>query len=64
MARKINGAVCCISDDDWQTQRDLETLMEAERIEKDPKRLAKAKQLAKQRMMDAARIASEGKDES
>ena len=50
-------------EDDWQTQRDLETLMECERIEKDPKRLAKAQALAKKRLLDLAAVASEGKDD-
>lgn len=51
-------------EDDWQTQRDLETLMECERIEKDPKRLAKAQALAKKRLLDLASVAAEGKDAS
>ena len=50
-------------EDDWQTQRDLETLMECERIEKDPKRLAKAQALAKKRLLDLAAVASEGSDD-
>lgn len=48
---------------DWQTERDLETLIECEKIEKDPKRLAKAQALAKKRMMDMAAVAAEGKDD-
>lgn len=51
-------------EDDWQTQRDLETLMEAERIEKDAKRLAKAQALAKKRLMSLAAVAAEGSDDS
>jgi hypothetical protein len=49
---------------DWQVERDLETLIECERIEKDPKRLAKVQELAKKRLLDMAAVASEGKDES
>lgn len=59
MAKTIN-----VPSDDWRVESDLNTMIEAEKIEKDPKRLAKVRALAKQRMMDAAAIASEGKDES
>lgn len=59
MAKAIN-----VTSDDWRVESDLNTMIEAEKIEKDPKRLAKVRALAKQRMMDAAAIASEGKDES
>ena len=52
------------SEEDWQTESDLRTMIECEKIEKDPKRLAKVQALAKQRMMDMATIASEGKDDS
>jgi len=51
-------------DEDWQAESDLRTLMECEKIENDPKRLAKVQALAKKRMMDMASIASEGKDAS
>lgn len=64
MAKKRESSVRTLSDSDWEAQRDLETLIEAERIEKDPKRLAKARALAKQRLLDIASVASEGKDES
>lgn len=59
MAKAIN-----VPNEDWRVESDLNTMIEAEKIEKDPKRLAKVRALAKQRMMDAAAIASEGKDES
>lgn len=51
-------------EDDWQTESDLRTLMEAEKIEKDPKRFEKAKALAKKKLLECASIASEGSDES
>lgn len=63
MAKKEKGVIA-ISDDDWQVRRDLETMIECEKIEKDPKRLAKVKALAKQNLLDMASIATEGKDES
>lgn len=47
-------------EDSWRTERDLDTLMEAEKIEKDPKRLAAARKLAKERLMSLAGVASEG----
>ena len=49
----------------WRAERDLETLMECERIEQDPKRLKAAKALAKERMKDLEMIKGESsKDES
>ena len=60
---KANMISATKSEDDWQTQRDLETLMECERIEKDPKRLAKAQAMAKKKLLDLAAVASEGKDD-
>ena len=47
-------------EDDYQCQRDLECLLECERIEADPKRLAKVQAMAKKRMLDMAKVASEG----
>lgn len=44
---------------DWQTEDDLRTLMRAKEIEKDPKRLAAARALAKEKMMQAASVASD-----
>ena len=44
-------------DHDWQTESDLRTLTEAEEIKKDKKRLAKAKELAKKKLMDMAAVA-------
>ena len=53
------------AEDDWQTESDLRTLMEAEKIEKDPKRFSKAQELAKKKLLEIAAVASEsGKDES
>lgn len=51
-------------DAEWQAECDLRTLIECEKIEKDPKRLKAAQELAKKRMMEVAAVASEGKDES
>lgn len=55
-----NAIASIKSEDDWQVESDLRTLIECEKIEKDAKRLAKAQALAKQRMMDMAAVAAEG----
>ena len=48
-----------IKVEDRQTEDDLRTLMRAREIEKDPKRLAAARALAKEKMMQAASVASD-----
>jgi predicted PhzF superfamily epimerase YddE/YHI9 len=60
MAKKSGTVSMTKSEDDWQTESDLRTLMEAETIEKDPKRLAKVQALAKKKLLDLAAVASEG----
>lgn len=63
--KSSNSAIAISSDDEWQIEQDLRTLIEAEKIEADPKRVAKARALAKKRMMEVAKVASEsGEDES
>ena len=62
MAKSKNTAMA-IADEDWQVESDLRTMIECEKIEKDPKRLAKVQALAKKRMMDMAAVASEGSDD-
>lgn len=59
MAKSID-----VPSEDWRVESDLSTLIEAERIEKDPKRMAKVQALAKQKMLETATIAAEGKDKS
>lgn len=46
-----------VPDHDWQTESDLRTLTEAEEIRKDKKRFAKAKELAKKKLLDMAAVA-------
>lgn len=60
----MNGISMRKQDDQWRAERDLDCLMECEKIEKDPKRLAAAQKLAKDRLMALAGVASEGKDAS
>ena len=64
MAKKRVNLVTSVAETDWRTESELSTLMEAEKIEKDPKRLAAAQKLAKYKLLPLAAIASEGKDES
>ena len=64
MAKKRVNLATAESESDWRTESDLSTLMEAERIEKDPKRLAAVQKLAKSKLLPLAAIASEGKDAS
>jgi len=65
MAKAKGNTIASIrGEDDWQAESDLRTMIECEKIEADPKRLAKVKAMAKARMMDMASIATEGKDGS
>lgn len=52
-----------MAEDDWQTESDLRTMLDAEKIEKDPKRLAKVRALAKKKMLEVAKVASETETE-
>lgn len=47
------------SEDDWQTESDMRTLMECKKIESDPKRLAKVRALARKRLEEAALVIGE-----
>lgn len=56
--KKMNTAA--ISDDNrWRAESDLSTLMEAEKIKSDPKRIAAAQAVAKEKMMAVAKVAAE-----
>jgi hypothetical protein len=59
---KANTVAMRSSEDDWQVESDLRTMMECEKIERDPKRLAAVQRLAKSKLIDLAGIAAEGKD--
>lgn len=41
----------------WQSEHDMRVLIEAEQIKRDPKRLARARQLAKQQLSDLQKAA-------
>lgn len=62
MAKKSGGIELSV-EKDWQAESDLRTMLECEIIEKDPKRIKAVRALAKQKMLDMAGIASEGKDD-
>lgn len=47
------------SERDWQAQYDCETLMRAEEIKADKKRLAAAQKYANEKLKQIARVASE-----
>lgn len=54
----MSKAVAVSSDDQkWKVESDLRSLAEAAEINKDPKRLAAARALAKEKIDDLAKIA-------
>lgn len=60
MSKGSRGIAAIKPDEQWRVESDLDTLMRAEEIEKDPKRLAKAQALAKKRLLELSKVASEG----
>jgi len=63
MAKKSSGIAKAAAPTDWRVESDLNTMMEAEAIENDPKRLAAVQALAKKKMLDMAALAKESKDD-
>ena len=57
--KRRNSLAAPMYNEDYQCEDDLRTLIRTEEIEKDPKRFAKVKALAKQKMMDMAAVATE-----
>jgi hypothetical protein len=56
----MKGAVAMASDEDnWRAESDLSTLLEAEKIRKDKKRLDAALKIAKQKSADLKSVAGE-----
>lgn len=47
-----------VAENDWRVESDLNTLIEAKKIEGDKKRLAKVQAMAKQKMLDVACVAT------
>lgn len=60
MARKGNRVVGI--GDDWEVRADLEAFQRYCEIKKDPKRLAKVKALAKERLEEMAMITAEAQE--
>lgn len=52
-------AMPSMKERDWQTEDDLRILSQAKEIEKDPKRMAKCKAMAKEKMLEMAAVANE-----
>lgn len=48
-----------MSDKEWQAESDFRTLVEANRIKKDPKRLAAAKKAAQRKLDESKKDAAE-----
>lgn len=46
------------ASEEWEVENDLRTMIECEKIEKDPKRLKAVKELAKKKMLEVAKVAS------
>lgn len=58
--RKKSSALASIApDQQWRVESDLSTLLEAEKIESDPKRMAAVRALAQEKMMAVAKVAAE-----
>ncbi len=51
-------AVAGYDDKDWQAESDMRTLMQAEEIRRDAKRLAAAKACAKKKLEEVATVAA------
>jgi len=60
MESNMAKAIAVSNSYDYRVESDLNTLLEAEKIEKDKKRMAKVRALAKQRMLEVAVVATEG----
>ena len=58
---KAKGAMVDVAND-WQVEDDLRTLQRAMEIKKDPKRMAKVKELAKMRLEENAHVVGQVAD--
>lgn len=64
MAKKASNKISGMSpfdDSKWQADDDLRTLQRALEIKKDPKRLKRAQDLAKEKLAEMAKIANPDK---
>lgn len=59
MAKNGNAIAKVRAEDDWQAESDLRTVIECEKIEKDPARMKRVRALAKARLLEVASVASD-----
>ena len=59
MAKKGINAAMIDSDGDWRAESDLRALCEADEIKKDPKRLAAAQAVAKEKLASMGKVIAE-----
>lgn len=60
---KAVGADAAIKpDEEWRVESDMNTLIEAEKIKKDPARMAKVKVLARKRLEATATVLAEANE--
>jgi hypothetical protein len=59
VAKRSKPMTSAKPDDEWKVESDLNVLIEAEKIKADAGRHAKAQALAKRKMMDVAKVASD-----
>jgi hypothetical protein len=52
MAKKSSKPVLAYSEKDWQVEEDMRTLIRANEIQRDPKRLAAAKACARSKLSE------------
>src|SRR3546814_140682 len=59
MAKKQSIDMPIKEEERWRVENDMRTLIDAQVIKNDPKRLAKAQTMAKQKMVEVAKVAAE-----
>ncbi len=63
MAKKKTAAATLIAaDEEWRVESDMRTLIDAEEIRKDPKRMEKVKALARKRLEATATVLAEANE--
>lgn len=62
MAKKSSINMPIKEEERWRVEGDMDTLVRAETIKADPKRLAKVQALAKQKMLEVAKVAATDQD--
>jgi len=52
---KSKNTICCAVDEEWEVERDLDALVRAKAVQKDPERMKKVQALAKKRLDESKR---------